>query len=120
MCYAKLADIVVINALWITCGHRVIRRQTFDIVIFNVMWKTCGHRVIRQQTFDSLCGVENLRSPCVVWKTSGHRVFRQQTFCLVWKTSGHCVNHHLTLCVSSTDILCGVENFGSSCVPTFM
>ena len=56
----KLADIMVINALWKTCGHRVIRRQTFDIVIFNVLWKTCDHRVIRQQTFEIVCGMENL------------------------------------------------------------
>ena len=114
MWYRKLADIAVINALWKTSGHRVIRRQTFDIVVFNVMWKTSGHRVFRQQTFDILCDVENLRSSCVMWKTC-HHVISQQTFCVVWKTSGYHVIRQQTLCNSSTDILCGVENFGSPC-----
>ena len=54
---------MVINALWITSGHRVIRQQTFDIVVYNALWKTSGNRVIRQQTFESVCDVENFGLP---------------------------------------------------------
>ena len=50
-----------------------------------------------------------------VWSINRHCVIHQQTFCEVWKTSGHRVIHQQTLCDSSTDILCGVENFGSPC-----
>ena len=46
-------------------------------------------------------------------------VNRHLTVCVVWKTSGHRVYHHLIFCVSSTDIVCGVENFVSPCVPSF-
>ena len=97
---------MLINALWKTCGHRVIRRQTLDIVVFNVMWKTSGHRVIRRQTFDIVCDMENLLSPCdlstdIVCDVENFRlcVIRQQTLCVMWKTCGHRVICQKTLCV---------------------
>ena len=121
----KLTDIVVINAPWKTCGHRVhcgklttswwlmyCGKLAVTVCTFNkhltlcVLWNTCGHRVFRQQTFDILCGVENLRSPCVLSTNIWHCVYCGKlavTVCIV--------NRHLTFC--------GVENLRSQCVPLF-